>query len=230
MKKIWYFLKPIVYSYTVQYLFIIIGISIFSFVSNNVNIFNSEDYIYKYTVIGMVISTIPIVIYLYNKYKIKESKIKLNKLLLMVPLGLSISLFYNMLTIKFQMSATIDLNIILLVLYLVIFAPLFEEFVFRYIALRKARENFSDKKAIILVSIVFALMHSGILNIIYAFLIGVVLSYVYIKYKNIVYPLVLHISANLMSVCITDFNLIALVASLLVLVIMTIYLKKQNHI
>lgn len=229
MRKMWFFLKPIVYSYTFEYLFIIVGGLLFSFISGNKLIFNSEENIYKFIIIGSVIVTIPIVIYLYYKNKVVESKIKWNRLLLMGLLGLSFSLFYNMITIKFQTNDVIEINFVLLFLYLVIFAPLFEEFVFRYVALRKARENYSEKKAIVLVSLIFALMHSGLINMVYAFLIGVLLSYVYIKYKNIVYPIVFHIFANLMSVCISGFNIMALIISLIVLVVSFSFLKLSKE-
>lgn len=230
MKKLWYSLKTFVYSYTVQYIFLVVGLIIFFMISGrNMMLINDED-IYKYTVIGSGIAMIPISIYLYKKYKIKESKIKVNKLLLMIPLGLSISLFYNMLTLKLQTNQVLDLNFYLVFIYVVILAPIFEELVFRYITLRKAKEMYSEKRAVILVSLVFALMHDGIISIIYAFLIGLVFCYVYKKYKNILYPMVLHISANMMSMFITEFNLIALIVSFISLIIIVFYLKKEDHI
>lgn len=230
MKKFWYSIKPVVYGYTVQYLLIIVGLIIYSFISGDTSILKNEENIYKYIIIGIIITTIPISIYLFKKYRVKEDKINFGKLLLMVPLGLSISLFYNMLTIKFQTGEVIDLNKVLLFLYLVIMAPLFEELLFRYVSLRIAKENYSEKGAVILTSLAFAFMHSGMINMIYAFIIGIVLCYAYIKNKNIMYPLVLHVSANLMSVLITEFSLIALIISFIILVILLIYLKKINHI
>lgn len=228
MKKIWSFIKPIVYSYTLQYLFIFIGLLIYVFIKRDMNIFSSWDVMYKYIVIGIVITSIPICIYIFKRYKIKESKIHLSKMLLMIPLGLSMSLFYNMLTINFQVNVSTELNIYLLILYLVIVAPIFEEFVFRYLSLRMACDAYSKTKAIIYVSLAFALMHSGLINMIYAFLIGVLLSYVYLKYKNILYPIILHIAANLMSVCINKFNMVYLLISFIVLLLIIIYLRDKE--
>ena len=230
MKKLWYSIKPIVYTYTIQYIGILISLIIYVMINNNKDILNNIDTIYKYAIIGVTLTIIPISIYLYQKYKIKEPQIELKKILPMIPLGLSISLFYNMLTINLQPDKLIiDINIIILILYMVILGPVFEELIFRYVALRKAKEQYSEKKAIIIISLVFALMHSGIINIIYAFLIGIILSIIYAKYKNILYPIVIHISANLMSIFITKFNLLALILSTICLTLTCIYLKKINH-
>ena len=135
MKKFWNSVKPIIYSYTAQYLSIFAAIIVYILLNKDKYILNDIDAIYKFTIIGITITLIPISIYLYKKYKIKETKIDIKKLLLMIPLGLSISLFYNMLTINFQTNKTIiDLNIILIVAYMVILGPIFEELVFRYVS------------------------------------------------------------------------------------------------
>ena len=178
-----------------------------------------------------MISLIPISIYLLKKHKINETKIEIKKTIPIIILGLSISLFFNMLTINFQdKNPLINLNIILLISYVVIIAPIFEELLFRYIALREARKNYQDKTAIIIISLIFALMHTDIITIIYTFLLGIILSYIYIKYKNIIYPITLHISANLMSIFIKEFNLTALIISIIFLVSTIIYIKKAKHI
>ena len=182
MKKLWSTIKTIIYTYLVQYLLIFIGIVSYIALTKDVDIIMDQNKIYTFTIIGVSISLIPISLYLYRKYKIKESKIKLKKLLPMIPLGLSISLFYNMLTINLQPTDNLlDLNIILLIGYIVILAPIYEELLFRYISLRIAKEHYKETTAIIIISTIFALMHSGIINIIYAFIIGIVLSKVYIK-------------------------------------------------
>lgn len=227
MKKFWNSVKPIIYSYTAQYLSIFAAIIVYILLNKDKYILNDIDAIYKFTIIGITITLIPISIYLYKKYKIKETKIDIKKLLLMIPLGLSISLFYNMLTINFQTNKTIiDLNIILIVAYMVILGPIFEELVFRYVSLRKAKENYKENTAIIIISTIFALMHSGAINIIYAFLIGLALAKIYTKYNNILYPITLHISANLMSILISEFNLIALIISAISLILCYLSLKR----
>lgn len=230
MKKLWNSIKMIVYSYTIQYILIIVGIILFSIISGNSMILNDMDDMYELSVLGIIITSIPISIYLYKKYKNKDTKIKVSKLLLMIPLGMAISLFYNMLIINFMNEEIMDINKVLLYSYVVVIGPIFEEIVFRYIGINFAKKEYSLKKSIIIVSILFALLHSGIFNIIYAFLIGIVLSYIYVKYKNIMYPILLHISANLMSVCITEFNVNSLIISAIALVLIYLHLRKDDHV
>lgn len=229
MKNLWYSFKTFIYSYTIQIILMIIGLILF-FMIKGIDILSINDTdIYKYMIIGNGISMIPISIYLFKKYNIKENKIKINKLLLMIPLGMSISLFYNMLTIKLQSQTVMDINKYFLFTYVVFIAPIFEEIVYRYITYRKTKEVYSSKKAMFLVSLVFALMHDGLISMIYAFLLGILLIYMYDRYKNILYPIVIHISANMMSMFITKFNIIALIVSFIILLILYLYYRKENH-
>ncbi|MBQ8219485.1 MAG: CPBP family intramembrane metalloprotease [Bacilli bacterium] len=230
MKNIWYSIKDIIISYLVIYISIISFILLYIFISNDINLINNPDNIYKYSIIGMSLSMIPLTIYLYKKNYQKEVRIDYQKILLMIPLGISISLFYNMLTIEFQSSKTIvNLNLFIVIIYTAILGPIFEEILFRYTALNKARKNYKEKYAILLVTIVFALMHSGIINMAYAFILGLVLAIIYKKYQNILYPITVHISANFISIFLKEYNLYLLMISLLGLFISIILLKKQKH-
>lgn len=230
MKKLWNSLKGIILSYTVQYIIMVVGIIIFSVISGNVEYLNDAVMVYEMTIFSAAVTSIPIVIFLLNKYKFKGDKINTKKLLLMIPLGLCVSLFYNMLTISFMTEQAIEINNIILYSYVVIIGPIFEEVVFRYLGLNAAKKAYPLKKAIVIVSLAFAFMHSGINNMIYAFLIGILLSNIYNNYKNIMYPIVLHISANLMSVLITGFNIYALVISGIGLLLLYLYLKREKHV
>lgn len=227
MEKLWYSIKTIIYAYVIQYISISISILIYILLNKDINNINS---IYKYAVVGITITIIPISIYLFKKYHRTESNLELKKIFPMISLGLSISLFYNMLTINLQQEKNIiNLNIFILILYTVILGPIYEEILFRYISLNKAKEKYSKKNAIIIITIIFALSHTNIINIIYAFLLGLVLSYIYIKYNNILYPIVIHISANLMSIFISKFSLIALILSTIFLSFTILYLKRIDH-
>lgn len=230
MKKLWNSIKMILYIYVVQYVMIVVGVSLFAIIISNNNLLSNANNMYEISIIGVIITSIMISVYLYRNYKKKENKVSVNNVLLMILLGVCISSFCNMITINFMEEEIIDINKILLYSYMVIIGPIFEEMVFRYVGLRFAKEEYSLKKAIVITSIVFALLHSGLFNMIYAFLIGIVLSYIYVRYRNILYPIILHISANLMSVCITDFNLITLIISALGLAIICIFLIKENHV
>ena len=114
MKKLWNSLKGIVLSYTVQYVIMVVGIIIFSLISGNVEYLNDAVMVYEMTIFSAAVTSIPIVIFLLNKYKIKGDKVEVKKLLLMIPLGLCISLFYNMLTISFMTEQVLEINNIIL--------------------------------------------------------------------------------------------------------------------
>lgn len=218
MKKIWNSIKTILLTYLIQYAVIVIGIVAYIAISGNINLLDDVNNIYKYIIIGVTLTSIPIASYLYKKYKIKEKRIELNKLLYMIPLGIGVSFTYNMLVFELIKNKEIaDLNILIVILYTGIIGPLFEEIVFRYVSLRKANELYNTKIAVIIISLVFALLHSGIINIIYAFIIGIILSYIYIKKENILYPIIIHISANITSIFITGYNTYLLLIGIILL-------------
>ena len=87
-----------------------------------------------------------------------------------------------------------------MIIYIALFAPIIEEFVFRY----SFGTFIKNKIAFIIISgIVFGLFHSTGIDIIIYALIGSLLAYVYIKNdKNIVCPIILHIINNALSVII----------------------------
>lgn len=229
MKKIISSVKDIVFAYFIQYIMIVflIGIYIMNF---NKDAINNVELIYRYMIIGLTITTIPLTIYLYKKNYRKESKINYKNLVLMIPLGISISLFYNMLTINYVSSKEVmDLNVIILILYTAFLGPIFEEILFRYTALYKAKKYFKESVAVILITIIFALLHTGIINILYAFLIGLVLSIMYKKYNNIIYPIIIHISANFTSIFIKEYSLVCLIISVIMLITSILIIKKQKQ-
>lgn len=228
MKKFWYSIKTMVYAYTVQYLTLIFAILAYIYVTNDEEILLSPK-LYTYIIIGITITIIPLTIYLYKKNYQKESKINYQKLLSMIPLGIGISLFYNMLTINLKQSVPLmDLSLPVLIIYTAIIGPIYEEIVFRYVSLTKAKEMYTNKTAIILITTIFALMHSGIINIIYAFIIGLILALIYQKYKNIIYPIIIHISANFTSIFIKGYNTYLLIISIILLIVSIYLIKKQN--
>ena len=227
MRNLFYALKNIIFSYLIIYITTII-FTIFCLYINNTTLDNLA-YVEKYIVMGMTLAIIPLTIYLYKKNYVKETK-QTNKLLfLMIPLGISISLIYNMLTINFREEKTlIEMPLILLIIYSSILGPIFEEILFRYVSLKKAKEVYQEKMAIILITFVFAILHSNIITIAYAFILGLVLSIIYKRSKNIIYPILIHISANFTSIFIKGYNIYLLLAGLLLLIISIIYINKLN--
>ncbi len=79
----------------------------------------------------------------------------------------------------------------------VIFAPVAEEVVFRGYMLGRLLKGFSEKWAIGLSALLFALCHVSPLWVIYAGLMGLMLGWVAVREDNTIYAIALHISFNL---------------------------------
>lgn len=230
MKKIWKTLKIIFGAYLFQTIIGFLAMILYIIVEkpgvDNID----EDVLFNYIMIGTILSTIPTIIYVLKKYPRKEKHVNIKRLLLMVPFGIGLSWFFNMLTINFQEeNILLELSLWLLVLFTVVLGPIFEELVFRYVALKKGEEVYSNKKALIIVSLVFGLLHTSIVGIIYAFLIGLILGWIYQKEENILYPIVIHMAANLASLFVTEYNTILLIVSICLLLGTIISYRKLTN-
>lgn len=78
-----------------------------------------------------------------------------------------------------------------------IFGPLNEELLNRAIIFGYLRKFYSTKVSIIYSSIIFALAHLHPGLYISSFVLGIILALVYTKWKNIWYPIILHILINI---------------------------------
>lgn len=83
-----------------------------------------------------------------------------------------------------------------------ILAPIMEEIIFRY-GIFKYLKKKNIIFAIVVSSLCFGIMHMNIIQSGYAFLIGLVLAYIYNKTDNLLDPILIHIGVNLSSVIFT---------------------------
>jgi membrane protease YdiL (CAAX protease family) len=81
----------------------------------------------------------------------------------------------------------------------VIFAPILEELIFRGIVLEGFLKNYSPVKAILLTNVLFGLAHLNPWQFVGAFLMGILISWVYYKTRNLVLPVLMHFLNNLLS-------------------------------
>ena len=91
-------------------------------------------------------------------------------------------------------------------------------------------ERKKDKKNILIIFllvIVFAIMHNGIINIIYTFILGVILNVIYIKSKNLLYPIIIHCSANFITLFLTGYNVYILGLSFILLLTSMLVVKRD---
>ena len=92
-------------------------------------------------------------------------------------------------------SATADYDSLTMFLYAAVGAPIMEEIIFRGLVLRHL-EPYGKGFAIVMSAFAFGIFHSNIVQIPYAFIVGLVMGYVAIEY-NILWAMVLHMINNL---------------------------------
>lgn len=88
-------------------------------------------------------------------------------------------------------------NIVLSLLIVLILAPLTEELLFRGMVLNKLNNHLSTKAALVIQGLLFSAIHFNLAQTLPTFLLGLFLGYTYLKFKNILAPLVIHVSFNL---------------------------------
>lgn len=79
--------------------------------------------------------------------------------------------------------------------FLVILAPMMEEFIFRRQLIDRMRP-YGEKLAIILSAAMFALFHGNVSQAFYAFVIGLVFGYLYVRAGKLRYTIMLHMLVN----------------------------------
>ncbi len=200
-------LKWLLYYLVVQFLIFSLFVFIYTYIGYDtndiVNIMNNSS-IYITIIIALIF--IPLLVFNYKK-NYKDDK--LNSIYKFIILGFSLSLIYNF--FGFYLDKLLntnlygDFNIIKTIIQTVILGPIIEEYLFRGIIYNGLKKNFNDKKSMIITSIVFAITHTNIIQMIYAFLLNIILVKVYEKYKNINSCIIIHSMSNLTTTFITIF-------------------------
>lgn len=191
------------------------------------NVDNLTNFINNYGGIILILTNIIYIIYIIKKYRIKVNKYNLIDNYPKIYLFISIPLFLNSLILLINNQKIPTINIYIALFGSVIIGPILEELVFRYLIYNNLNKFNKKNTSIILSSIIFALVHNGFINIVYAFIIGTILTIIYSKNKNIKEVIILHMVANLMSLLIKEYNLIILISSFLCL-IFSLYIIKMN--
>jgi len=91
-----------------------------------------------------------------------------------------------------------------LAIYIGIIGPIAEELIFRGLLLNRISYKLNLKYGIMISSFIFAIFHFDIIG---SFITGVILSFVYIWTKNLLYPILLHIANNCLVVFLVIFNI-----------------------
>lgn len=143
----------------------------------------------------------------FKKYiNIKEA-LSYKNIIIYILLGISTNLFIASLIELFNITSLftgyndsvrmlVNGNVVLSTVLVVLIAPVCEELLNRGIVYEKIKIHTSVLLANILQAAVFALMHGNILQILYAFILGLLLGYIYEKYKSIYAPILIHLIFN----------------------------------
>ena len=181
------------------------------------NVANLSNYIYTeeagkyYVYIGITSSEANV-----DKLKgiyVKYDKVKWTKYLLVIPFAyffmMSANALVSILTLYMpeSMVGTYDntkeiLNnssYFMLIITTAIIAPISEEFMHRGVVYNRFKRICPPVLAAIISSIIFGIIHMNFVQGPYAFLVGLAAVYVYERYKSIIAPIILHVTANSVS-------------------------------
>lgn len=92
------------------------------------------------------------------------------------------------------------------ILVMVILAPVFEELICRKLLIDRTCQ-FGEKNCVLLSGMVFGLLHQNLYQFFYAFALGCVFAYVYIRTGCLRYPLILHMLINFVGAVVAPFVL-----------------------
>lgn len=98
-----------------------------------------------------------------------------------------------------------DMNPIKVVV-MVILAPIFEELIFRKLMLDRI-SKYGEKMAIFFTALAFGLLHQNLFQFFYAFGVGLVFGYIYMRTGRIRYSIILHAIINFMGAVIAPYIL-----------------------
>ncbi len=82
------------------------------------------------------------------------------------------------------------------VIAFVVIAPVFEELFFRKLLVDRLHK-YGERRAAMLSGLLFALFHGNMFQFFYAYFVGFLFAYVYMRTRNILYPILLHMTINL---------------------------------
>jgi len=227
-KKLLSSLKYIIIIYIIQYLTIFLSSLIYTLLGyKDLTNFVSHEASIILTIVNLII-----IIILIKKHNIKTPKVPKHTYFPLIYLGISIACLLNML-IFLIIKPTPQNTTIFLYLSIIssgIIGPILEEIIFRYLLLKDLNKLNQEKKSLIIATIIFALVHLNPIKIIYAFILGLILNSIYVKSNNLKTSIIIHISANIISIFLTNFNIHILILSILGLLISMKLLSKTKLI
>ncbi|SUY46974.1 CAAX amino protease family protein [Clostridium putrefaciens] len=173
------------------------------------------DSVYILTLIAALITFVIYILVLRNKQqnlwqRCNFKKIDLSNMWKIVIIAISVSAFSSsivyLMADKFESYNKVNNSIasaygsILSMLCILILIPIFEEILFRGLIFNELKKTSNIYLAIILQAVIFAIFHGNMLQGIYTFLLGVILSLIYIWTNSLLGNILCHIIYNLCGV------------------------------
>lgn len=89
-----------------------------------------------------------------------------------------------------------------------VFGPVCEELIFRGLMFQRLCGYVKPVIAVLISSLMFGIYHGNIVQGVYAFCLGVVMALCYLRFQTLWAPILIHVVANITSVCITEIAVI----------------------
>ncbi|MBE6155315.1 MAG: CPBP family intramembrane metalloprotease [Firmicutes bacterium] len=114
-------------------------------------------------------------------------------------------------------------NLLMSVLVVAVLPAISEEILFRGVIFNSFQKKFGSVIAIICSALIFGIYHLNWLQSIFAFILGLMLAYTYIKTKSLVVPMILHFLNNLLAVLSSYYEIIYFSVSIPSLITIVIF-------
>lgn len=205
-------MKIVLITYILSYIVIILSGFIYNLLGyNDINFFTNNIAVYILLIYYLIT-----IIYLYKKNPQKEKNLNFPHHFFLISSGISLATIYNMIIFKLTSPSptTTTMPLLLLLISSGIIGPIFEEIIFRYMFYNKLKRKYTIKKSILINSLVFALIHIHPLKIFYAFILSIIINLYYEKYQTIKAPILIHISANIIVLFLTEYNILILLLAI----------------
>ena len=218
MKKVWYILYPFLFYYAVMLIFVTLAQWIFGM----------DDSHFVLCQLIATILTIPFMLPLYRQGQgfagMKRQPVGVTKertvhvlwaVLITACISIAVNNIITMTGLP-EMSTGYQKanagfyggNLITEVLCLAVFTPVLEELVFRGIIYGRLKTMIPKLAAILLSALIFAVVHTNIVQFLYAFLVGILLAILMDCAGNVYGAMAGHMAANLIAIVRTETHLL----------------------
>ena len=162
-----------------------------------------NDYMESHLIYVVLINAfvfVPILMHQYGKTKQKrKQKLTFSPFLILSPIAFCLLFHIPLIGMGVRYEVTNTSYFWILVMSEGIVGPILEEYLFRGVVYQKLKALYSTKNAMIFCTILFALFHDNLLQIVFALLLGTILILLYEKYQDIKVPILFHSIVNLVS-------------------------------